>query len=63
MSYVDLLIDECLFNKERMQVKKKKKAEEKEKRKGEKEKDIDVEERKYLADQVDYWYCCSIRDD
>jgi hypothetical protein len=45
-----------------MQVKKKKKAEEKEKRKGEKEKDIDAEERKYLADQVDYWYCCSIRD-
>lgn len=41
MSYVDLLIDECLFNKEQIQVKKKKRAEEKEeKRKEEKEKDI-----------------------
>jgi hypothetical protein len=32
-----------------------------EQEKNEKEKKI-VSGRKYLADQVDYWYCCSISD-
>jgi hypothetical protein len=63
MSYVYSMSDECLFKCKERKKKKEREGEERARAKERKKrKNIDVKGRKHLADQVDYWYCCSIKD-
>jgi hypothetical protein len=65
-----MMYELCILSERRMSVQQKKNVSKEERKETESEREkekkrkkkINAKGRKYLADQVDYWYCCLIRD-